>query len=250
MAVTRRNVLAGTATAALALGLGGVAAALAPRPAEASIVMGAREMALPGMPIDLGAYQARVPAGFIAQDTETNIPVADDDAELAAALPRTWQLVCTDESMQTVVTLVATPYLAGELDDADIERLNGTEDIVSEAALLLDCLNPDGALTGIDPIYLGVLPYQNNEMAFNLLFFSGLQPRQVTAAAFLPATGEATGETTDETTGPTVLTAIFSSQKLELLLPAIDELFGSLEPARPETERLIETLDNYQKSRG
>ncbi len=88
---------------------------------------------------------------------------------------------------------------------------------------------------------MGFLPYQDREPAFNLLFFSGLQPRQITAAALLPGS--------DEAADPTVLTAIFQSQKLELLLPAIDQLFGSLEPAQPETERLIGALEAYRESR-
>lgn len=122
-----------------------------------------------------------------------------------------------------------------------IERLNDAEDIVTEAALLLDCLATDAPLADDDPIYLDFLPYQDRDPAFNLLFFSGLQPGQVTAAAFLPGTGEAAC--------PTVLTAIFQSQKLELLLPAVDQLFVSLEPAQPETERLIEVLEAYRESR-
>lgn len=164
-----------------------------------------------------------------------------DDPDLAATLPRTWQLVCTDESVQSVITLVATPYVADELNTEYIERLNGAEDIVTEAALLLDCLAADAPSADNDPIYLDFLSYQNGDTAFNLLFFSGLQPGQVTAAAFLPGTGEAAC--------PTVLTAIFQSQKLELLLPAVDQLFVSLGPAQPETERLIEVLEAYRESR-
>lgn len=87
MAVTRRRVLASTAAAAFAVGLGGIAGVLAPRSAEAAITV--QESALPGAPLNLGAYQARVPAGFIASG-DTGVLTTDVDPELAATLPRTW----------------------------------------------------------------------------------------------------------------------------------------------------------------
>lgn len=239
MAVTRRRVLASTAAAAFAVGLGGIAGVLAPRSAEAAITV--QESALPGAPLNLGAYQVRVPAGFIASG-DAGVLTTDVDPELAATLPRTWQLTRIDTTLPLFITLVATPYVAGELDTEAIEDLNATEDPEAAMGPLLGCLEATtAALPSSDPTYLGFLPYQDRDPAFNLLFFSGLQPRQVTAAALLPGA--------DEAAGPTVLTAIFQSQKLELLLPAIDQLFGSLEPAQPETERLIEALEAYRESR-
>lgn len=240
MAITRRNVLASATAAVLAVGVGGIAEALRPRPAEASIAMGTQNISLPGMVLKLGDYQARVPAGFVAQGGTDAIATANDP-ELAATLPHTWQLISSDTAAPLVITLVATPYTADELGDDFIERLNNADDIVTEAALLLDYLTLDASFTDTDPIYLDFLPYQDGEVNFNLLFFTDLQPRQVTAAAFLPGTGEAPT--------PTILTAIFQKEQLGLLLPAVDQLFGSLEPVQPETERLIETLEEYRRSR-
>ena len=231
MAITRRSVLVGTAATILTAGLGGIASILAARPAEAAIIGGAAELALPGMLLDLGDYQARVPTGYIAQ-MGIDALATSDDPDLAATLPRTWQLVCTDESVQSVVTLAATPYVAGELNAEDIERLNGAEDIATEAALLLDCLTADAPLADGDPIYLDFLPYQNGDTAFNLLFFSGLQPGQVTAAAFLPGT--------DEAVCPTVLTATFD---LDAIARKRRE-WGVFRDRRPE---MYETLLSHGK---
>ena len=240
MAVTRRRVLASAAAAALTVGLGGIAGVLPPHSAEAAIVP--QMTMLPGTPLDLGDYQTLVPADFTTH-ADTVIPATDTDPEFAATLPRTWQLICTNESLPLIITLVATPYLAGELDAETIARLNAAEGPEPAIGTLLDCLEATTAASpSSDPIYLGFLPYQDRDSAFNLLFFSGLKPEQVTAVALLPGI--------DEAPSPTVLTAIFASQNLELLLPTIDQLFGALEPVQPEAERLAEVLEAYRTSRG
>ncbi len=191
---------------------------------------------IPGSAMDLGAYQATVPDDFVAHRTGQTIPGMDP--EIARTLPRSWQLVSTDD-MPLVLTLVSTPYLDNQLDVDDIKRINQADDPQSEANALLGLIKD--SFPSDNPTYIGFLPYRENGLEFNLLFFTGLQPDRVTATAILPGT--------DEFSEPSILTVVFSSQVVEQELPVIDALFASLAPAQTEAEHAAQALADYKEQR-
>ncbi len=191
---------------------------------------------IPGSAMDLGAYQATVPDNFVAHRTGQTMP--DMDPEIARTLPHTWQLISTDD-IPLVLTLVSTPYLDNQLDTDDIKRINQADDPRPEADALLDLIKD--SFPGDNPTCIGFLPYREDGLEFNLLFFTGLQPERVTATAILPGT-----ETSPE---PSILTAVFSSQAVEQVLPAIDGLFGSVAIAQTEAEHAAQALADYKEQR-
>lgn len=234
----RRALPAAAATLALAGALcwgGALLGAVPTTQAETASSIQPLGLALiPGSAIDLGAYQATVPDDFIAPRTGQTMP--DMDPEVARTLPRSWQLVGIDD-IPLVFTLALTPCLDSQLDVDDIKRINQAGDPRSEANALLGLIK--GAFPSDNPTYIGFLPYRENGPEFNLLFFTGLQPEMVTAAAILPDT--------EKSPEPSILTVVFSNQAIEQMLPVIDKLFGSVAIAQTEAEHAAQALADYKE---
>lgn len=237
---------------------GGVLLA-APQPVEAQVVGGVSQTVAWGQPINLGAWEATVPAPFIASQGEsavvTSVEGGPDEATVQEVqdLTRVWGLselealsagAPTSRLMPTSFVLDAMP--CPEIDSATAALLNSADGPEGGLDDLLKYLTGGqdtnvGGGDGEQPTYLGFLPYQNNEAAFNLVFLGSCYEGRIVAVAALPPN--------EGTSFVTLATAIIPSQEFEGLLPTVDQLFASVAPAQPEADRAADALASYKEQR-
>lgn len=253
--------------AALSLTLAGAcwggALLAVPQPVEAQVVGGVSQTAGWGQPINLGTWEATVPAPFIAsQGGSAVVTPAEGGPDEATVqeiqdLTRVWSLTNSVESealsagtlanrlMPTSFVLDAMP--CPEINPATADLLNGADGPEGGLDDLLEYLTggQDTNAGGGDreqPTYLGFLPYRSNEATFNLVFLDGCYEGRIVAVAALPPN--------EGTSFVTLVTAIIPSQDFEGLLPTVDQLFASVAPAQPEANRAAEALTSYKERRG
>ncbi len=239
-----------------------------PQPVGAQVVGGVSQTVAWGQPISLGAWEATVPTPFIASQgaSATVTPVENDTDETTVQevqdLTRVWSLsnyleletpsagTLASGLMSAFFTLDAMP--CPEIEPATAALLNGTDGPEGGLDGLLAYLTggqnagtgggTNGSTDREQPTYLGFLPYQDNEAAFNLVFLDGCYEGRIMAVAALPPN--------EGTSFVTLVTAIIPSQGFEELLPSVDQLFASVVPAQSETDRAAEALASYKEQRG
>lgn len=234
-----------------------------PQPAQAGIIGGVSQTVPWGQPINLGAWEATVPAPFTASQGASAMvtPIEGDSGNATVQetqdLARVWSLTnflelealsasaLASGPMPTSFVLDARP--CPEITSATAAALNDTDgpeeglsDLLEHLTGTLD-VDTDGGNDGERPTYLGFLPYQNNEAAFTLVFLGDCYEGRIVAVATLPPR--------EGTPFVTLVTAIIPSQDFEGLLPAVDQLFASVVPAQSETDRAAEVLASYKEQR-